>query len=131
MRDCYDESDFLINFGFIGVFNDMGRFIETFEEMACHPSHIDMHHGTAPEIEIVNTSSATGRWRMRFQLLETEKKLVQLMHGYYEDEYIKLDGKWKMKASKYTLLSNLLLNVEDDKLGLLDMGSTPGLVTEE
>jgi phosphatidylinositol kinase/protein kinase (PI-3 family) len=111
----------------------MGRFIETFEEWpATHRTKKSyMHHGTAPEIEIVNTSSATGRWRMRFQLLETEKKLVQLMHGYYEDEYIKLDGKWKMKASKYTLLSNLLLNVEDDKLGLLDMGSTPGLVTEE
>ncbi|MEC8613149.1 MAG: nuclear transport factor 2 family protein, partial [Pseudomonadota bacterium] len=72
MRACYDEDDFLIDFGFIGEFTDMDAFIEVFESLACHPTHVDMHHGTAPEIEMTGPDSATGRWRMRFQLLETE-----------------------------------------------------------
>ena len=52
MRACYDEDDFLIDFGFIGEFTDMDAFIEVFESLACHPTHVDMHHGTAPEIEM-------------------------------------------------------------------------------
>ncbi|WP_338109357.1 nuclear transport factor 2 family protein [Pseudomaricurvus alkylphenolicus] len=131
MRSCYDERDFLIDFGFIGQYRDMDKFIATFEELACHTSHIDMHHGMAPEINITGPDSATGRWRMRFQLLETEKKLVQMMHGYYEDEYIKINGEWKMKVSKYTLMSNLLLNAEEGQMNLLQMGDAPGLVTKE
>ena len=83
MRACYDEDDFLIDFGFIGEFTDMDAFIGVFESLACHPTHVDMHHGTAPEIEMTGRDTAKGRWRMRFQLLETEQKQVQLMSGYY------------------------------------------------
>ena len=50
MRGCYDESDFLIDFGFIGEFTDMDAFIDVFESLACHPTHVDMHHGTAPKL---------------------------------------------------------------------------------
>lgn len=130
MRACYYEPDFLIDFGFIGQYTDMDTFIAQFEELACHPSHIDMHHGTCPEITITGPDTATGRWRMRFQLLESEKKLVQLMHGYYEDEYIKVNGEWKMQVSRYTILSNLLMAAEQGPLNVLQIGATPGLVTE-
>jgi len=61
MRACYDEDDFLIDFGFIGEFTDMDAFIEVFESLACHPTHVDMHHGTAPEIEMTGPDTATGR----------------------------------------------------------------------
>jgi hypothetical protein len=131
MRACYHELDFLIDFGFIGQFRDMHEFIKMFEELACDPSHIDMHHGMAPEITITSESTAKGRWRMRFQLLETEKQMVQMMHGYYEDEYIKVNGKWKMSLSKYTILSNLLMQAESSQLQVLQLGAAPGLVTEE
>jgi len=131
MRACYYVEDFLIDFGFIGQYRDMDAFINVFEELACHPSHIDMHHGMAPEIKITGPDSATGRWRMRFQLLETEKEMVQMMHGYYQDTYIKVDGEWKIKTSKYTIQSNLLLQAQQGNLNLLQMGALPGLVTEE
>ncbi len=129
MRACFDESDFLIDFGFIGRFTDMDAFITTFESLACHPTHIDMHHGLAPEIEIHTSDSASGRWRMRFQLLETELKQVQLMSGYYEDEYIRVEGEWKMRLSRYTLLSNLYLQGSDAGLAITQIGAEPGLVS--
>ena len=58
MRGCYDEDDFLIDFGFIGEFTDMDAFIGVFESLACHPTHVDMHHGTAPEIEMTGPDTA-------------------------------------------------------------------------
>ncbi|MAJ26665.1 MAG: hypothetical protein CME52_02350 [Halieaceae bacterium] len=131
MRACYDEDDFLIDFGFIGEFTDMDAFMEVFESLACHPTHVDMHHGTAPEIEMTGPDNATGRWRMRFQLLETENRQVQLMSGYYEDVYARVNGEWKMRVSKYTLMSNLFLSSSDGVLAIEQIGSAPGLVTEQ
>ena len=129
MRACFDESNFEIDFGFIGRFTDMDSFIEVFESLACHPSHIDMHHGLAPEITLIDSNSAQGRWRMRFQLLETDLKQVQLMSGYYEDQYVKLEDGWKMRKSKYTLMSNLHLQSADHGLQVGQIGAGPGLVS--
>jgi hypothetical protein len=131
MRNCYDEDDFLIDFGFIGEFTDMDAFIGVFKSLACHPTHVDMHHGTAPEIEMSGPDTAKGRWRMRFQLLETEQKQVQLMSGYYEDEYARVNGEWKMRVSKYTLMSNLFLSSAEGVVAIEQIGSAPGLVTEQ
>ena len=131
MRGCYDESDFLIDFGFIGEFTDMDAFIHVFESLACHPTHVDMHHGTAPEIMMTGPDTAKGRWRMRFQLLETELRQVQLMSGYYEDEYVRVNGDWKMRVSKYTLMSNLFLSSGEGVVAIEQIGSAPGLVTEQ
>ena len=130
MRACYDENNFLIDFGFIGEFTDMDAFISVFKSLACHPTHVDMHHGTAPEIEMTGLDTAKGRWRMRFQLLETEQQQVQLMSGYYEDEYARVDGEWKMRVSRYTLMSNLFLNSDNGVVAIEQIGSAPGLVTE-
>ena len=58
MRACFDESNFEIDFGFIGRFTDMDAFISVFESLACHPTHIDMHHGLAPEINLLSADSA-------------------------------------------------------------------------
>jgi hypothetical protein len=74
--------------------------------------------------------TAKGRWRMRFQLLETEQKQVQLMSGYYEDEYARVNGEWKMRVSKYTLMSNLCLSSAEGVVAIEQIGSAPGLVTE-
>ena len=131
MRACYDENDFLIDFGFIGEFTDMDAFIEVFESLACHPSHVDMHHGMATEIEMTGTDTASGRWRMRFQLLETEQQQIQLMSGFYEDEYARVGGEWKMRVSKYTLMSNLFLSSSDGVVAIEQIGSAPGLVTDQ
>ena len=132
MRSCYLADDFLIDFGFLGQYRDMDKFLEMFGALACQPSHVDMHHGMAPEIDITGEDTAVGRWRMRFQKLESEKRMVQLMSGYYEDDYVKVGGEWKMKVSKYTLQSNLLMQADDnDALKILQIGSDPGLVTQE
>ena len=130
MRACFDESNFEIDFGFIGRLTDMDAFIGVFESLACHPTHIDMHHGLAPEIRLLSADAAESRWRMRFQLLETEQQQVQLISGFYEDRYVRLDGEWKMRFSKYTLLSNLQLQGSDAGLGIIQIGAAPGLVSE-
>ena len=130
MRACFDESNFLIDFGFIGQFTDMDAFIEVFESLACHPTHYDSHHGMAPEIKLTGPDTAIGRWRIAFQLLETSRGLVQFMSSYYDDEYVRVNGEWKMRVSKSTLLSNLLMVAKEGGLEVVQLGGDPGLVTD-
>ena len=131
MRSCFDEENFLIDFGFIGQFTDMDAFIKVFEELACHPTHYDSHHGMAPEITMTGPDTAVGRWRIAFQLLETSRNMVQFMSSYYDDEYVRVNGEWKMRVSKSTLLNNLLMVAEDGGLKVVQIGGDPGLVTEQ
>ncbi len=97
----------------------------------CHPTHFDSHHGMAPEITITGPDTAVGRWRIAFQLLETSRNMIQLMSSYYDDEYVRVDGEWKMRVSKSTLLSNLLIVAEGDNLKVTQIGGDGGLVTEQ
>jgi hypothetical protein len=53
------------------------------------------------------------------------------MSGYYEDEYARVDGEWKMRISRYTLMSNLFLSSAEGVVAIEQIGSAPGLVTEQ
>jgi len=131
IRNCFVKDGLLIDFGFIGEFTNLDSFIDLFLEMTDKPSHIDLHHGLAPEISITDETHAQGRWRMQFQLVETEAEVVQLMGGYYLDTYLKTDEGWKIATTKYTLTFNVMM--QKDAAGILkmiEMGAAPGLASE-
>ena len=131
IRDCFTEENLLIDFGFIGQFTDIDEFLELFLSMTDKPSHIDLHHGLAPEIEILDVVTARARWRMQFQLIETETEVAQFMGGYYEDTYRKVGDQWKIETTKYTLTFNLMMQKgAADVFKLIEMGSVPGLASE-
>ena len=131
IRDCFVTENLLIDFGFIGQFTDVDEFLTLFMEMTDKPSHVDLHHGLAPEISIQNSTEASGRWRMQFQLIETEAEVVQFMGGYYEDTYSKDNGEWRIATTKYTLTFNLMLQKDAAGLmNLIEMGAVPGLAID-
>ena len=131
VKDCFASSDLLIDFGFIGQFTDIDEFVALFLQMTDKPSHIDLHHGLAPEIKIIDPLNASGRWRMQFQLIETETEVVQFMGGYYEDSYRKEGEGWKIATTKYNLTFNLMMQKDSaDVMKLLEMGAVPGLASE-
>ena len=131
IENCFVREGLLIDFGFIGQFTDLDAFIKLFLEMTDKPSHIDLHHGLAPEINIQSNDTASGRWRMQFQLIETATQVAQFMGGYYEDTYRKMDGKWKIATTKYNLTFNLMMQKDaSNALKLIEMGAIPGLASE-
>lgn len=131
IKDCFANDEILIDFGFIGQFTNIDEFINLFMQMTDKPSHIDLHHGLAPEINIVDSHHASGRWRMQFQLIETETQVAQFMGGYYEDRYRKQNGAWKIATTRYHLTFNLMLQKDaTGALKLIEMGAMPGLASE-
>lgn len=131
IKDCFVNQGLLIDFGFIGQFTDIDQFLALFLQMTDKPSHIDLHHGLAPEIQIIDEVSACGRWRMQFQLIETQTQVAQFMGGYYQDQYRKQGQEWKIATTKYNLTFNLMMQKDSaDVLKLLEMGAVPGLASE-
>lgn len=59
------------------------------------------HQGHNPEIKIISDTTATGRWALNDRV-ETSDGKYFTGHGYYEDEYVKVNGSWKIKKSTLT-----------------------------
>ncbi len=123
--ECFTKTDCLIDAGFIGRFEQAKDFVAVFESMTQSPSHLDQHYGIGPEISITDETHARGRWRIHFQLFDSEKGVAQFMGGYYEDKYRKENGEWKILESVYTISTNLMM--KKDSAGLLEAVELGGL----
>jgi len=55
-----------------------------------------IHHGHMPDIELVAPDRATGHWMLQDTYLRPSGRTESF--GYYEDEYVKIDGIWKVQA---------------------------------
>ncbi|MFO8101752.1 MAG: nuclear transport factor 2 family protein [Dehalococcoidia bacterium] len=63
---------------------------------------VTVHHGHMPEIEIIDDSTARGAWAM-FDYIEMTG-LILKGYGHYEEEYVKENGRWKIKNLRLTRL---------------------------
>jgi glycine/D-amino acid oxidase-like deaminating enzyme len=58
--------------------------------------NVSIHHGQTPDIDIRGGDRATGFWQLQDTYLRAGRKDESF--GYYEDEYVKVDGAWKIRA---------------------------------
>jgi hypothetical protein len=62
-----------------------------------HSSH-KMHH---PEIELTGPDTATGVWALDDTVIDTQWNITIRGASFYTDEYVKLDGAWKIHRTSY------------------------------
>ncbi len=63
---------------------------------------VTVHHGHMPEIEITGDTTARGIWAMSDYV--EMPGLTLKGYGHYEEEYVKNDGRWKIRRLKLTRL---------------------------
>lgn len=62
------------------------------------------HHGHSPDIEVTGEKTAKGYWVLRDTILDSSTNTEMKGRGFYEDDYVKEDGRWKMKSIKISYL---------------------------
>jgi hypothetical protein len=65
------------------------------------PTFLTMHHGHHPEIDLTSATTARGVWALEDTVIDTEGGITIRGAAYYEDEYVKIDGAWKIKHTGY------------------------------
>ncbi len=65
------------------------------------PNIISLHHGHHPEIELTGRATAKGIWYLEDRLYFTTQKLMLWGAAFYEDEYAKVDDRWRIKSTGY------------------------------
>lgn len=65
------------------------------------PRVVSMHHGHHPEIEFTGADSARGTWYLEDKVLFLDANTVLRGAAFYNDEYVRIDGKWKIRATGY------------------------------
>ena len=62
---------------------------------------ISMHQCHHPEIELTGDTTATGVWALQDYVIVTQANLSLRGAAFYHDEYVKVNGEWKIKHTGY------------------------------
>ena len=100
LSECFAEDAVTSYAG--GQYSFEGREnILAFLKEALPPTMITMHQCFHPEIEITSETTAKGSWGFHDYLIELKENTSLRGYAYYQDEYVKVDGKWKIKSTGY------------------------------
>lgn len=122
MRACFVDGPAAIDYGVVGSFDSADPLVQLFTEVGCHPHMVELHHGSNPQIEILGGARARGTWSLHYGLIDTQAKRLTQLAGYYEDEYRKQDGAWKMSATRFVATSTLVLDLAESAVRTLFAG---------
>jgi uncharacterized protein (TIGR02246 family) len=75
--------------------------IMAFLEEAMPETMLTSHRVHQPEIELTSATTATGVWALDDVVIETRGKFTIRGAAFYHDEYVKVDGQWKIRATGY------------------------------
>ncbi|MEH6582914.1 MAG: nuclear transport factor 2 family protein [Halioglobus sp.] len=74
---------------------------EFFDTSLSDPKILHQHQGHHPEIELTSENTATGIWYMDDTVHILEHNIKVRGNGIYWDEYVKVDGQWKIQHTGY------------------------------
>lgn len=86
-----------------GAYTFEGRdaIVEFFRKAMGRETFLSSHKAHHPEIDLTGPDTATGIWALEDIVIDLQWELD--IHGaaFYEDEYVKVDGEWKIKRTAY------------------------------
>lgn len=123
VRDCFAPGEVEIDYGRIGVFTHRDQLVEVFTQLGCVEHVIDMHHGVNPQIEILDETTAKGSWGLHYVMINTRDKQLVELGAYYEDEYVKLDGQWKIRKTRSIVDSTRIVDLSAEVPKVLFAGA--------
>lgn len=100
VRACF-TADAELDYAPMGKF-DVDTMIAAFTAIAVESPITDSHQLHNGEIELLDADHATASWALSFATHDPRTGTFRLMHGRYEDEYIRTPQGWRISKSRHT-----------------------------
>jgi hypothetical protein len=71
------------------------------------------HRVHQPEIDLTSPTTATGIWALEDTVIETSANITIRGSGFYEDEYVKMAGQWKITSTGYKRIFEEIVSRSD------------------
>ena len=81
---------------------------------AFHRESVGHHNGHQPEIQILSETEATGIWYLADQMWILSSKFYTVGTALYWDRYLKVDGRWTIKDTKYERIYEINRALDDN-----------------
>lgn len=122
VRDCFAEGEVVIEYGRIGSFSHRDDMVEVFQRLACQEHMVEMHHAQNSQITIHSADTASAVWGLYYYLIDTKHKTCTQLGGSYDDEYIRVEGRWQISKTVYHLTSTQVMDISDGLVKVLFAG---------
>ncbi|MGH8809464.1 MAG: nuclear transport factor 2 family protein, partial [Noviherbaspirillum sp.] len=90
--------------------------------LGCHEHIVEMHHGVNPQISVLD-EHARGNWGLYYHQINTRDRTTTQLGAYYEDEYRKIDGAWKIANTRCVVTSTLVSDLAEGTAKIVFAGS--------
>lgn len=113
VRRCFVDGEMVIDYDRVGVLRNADALADLFTRFGCEPHVVEMHHAQNPQISVEGPDHASGRWGLYYHLIDTRADRVTQLGGYYEDEYRRVDGEWKISATRFRVTSTQIFDLAE------------------
>ena len=113
IRECFADGEIDLRYGRIGNFTHRDQLLQIFEELACQPHIVEMHHGQNPQVTVHSPERATALWGLYYYLIDTRRNRVTQLAGSYDDAYRLETGQWRMVQSHYTVSATQIFDLNE------------------
>ncbi len=100
MGECFAE-DAEAHYGENLDFNNKQAILDFLKGTIGRDDFISSHECHVPEIEITGDTTARALWKMHDYLF-IQPNSTMTGWAYYDEQYVKVDGQWKIKVIGYT-----------------------------
>ena len=101
IRELFTEDASASYGGGAYAFEGRDAIVEFFRKAMGRQNFLSSHKAHHPEIDLTGPATATGVWALEDIVIDLQWELD--IHGaaFYEDDYVKVDGAWKIARTTY------------------------------
>lgn len=126
MRACFVDGPVAIDYGVVGQFDNADALIAVYTQIACHPHMVERHHGSNPQVEVIDATHARGSWSLAYELIDTQNQKLNQLAGYYEDEFRRVADGWRISATRFVATSVLSYDLAEGLARVMFSGRPGG-----
>ena len=101
MAECFTEDATAAYSGGKYAYDGRDAILEFLETSMGRDSFLSSHRVHHPEIELTSDTTATGVWAMEDVVIDTHFHVTIRGAAFYEDEYVRVGGRWRIKSTGY------------------------------